>query len=147
MSTERDFDERDRREWEAQERATHAERTATSSSDDSADLQYRLIARALRNPPLAPLPSDFAASTAARATPRAQVPGEQLEMWLERGLVVLLLVAGAAAVVFYNGDWLRELSFEVPERAASGIQALASWSVAIAACVGLSSALASPRKR
>ena len=67
-------------------------------------------------------------------------------MWLERGLMALLLLAGVAALIVYNGDWLRELSFSVPERAAFGIQTIVSWSLAIAACVGISSAFALARK-
>jgi hypothetical protein len=40
------------------------------------------------------------------------------------------------------GEQLRELSFSVPERAAFGIQTIVSWSLAIAACVGISSPFA-----
>ncbi len=120
MSTERDFDEeRERREWQAQESALRAERAGARASGDPDVAQYRLIARALRNPPLAPLPSDFAARVAASAERSSRGANESVEMWLERGLVALLLLAGAAALLVYNGDWLRELSFSVPERAAS----------------------------
>ena len=61
--------------------------------------------------------------------------------------MALLLLAGAAAVIVYNGDSLRELSFSVPERRHFGIQTVVSWSLAIAACVGISSAFALARKR
>jgi hypothetical protein len=61
MST-RDFDtEREQREWEAQERGLQEERAGARSGRDADVAQYRLIARALRTPRLAPLPSDFAA--------------------------------------------------------------------------------------
>lgn len=144
--------DRGKREWEAQERALRDERArangAGARSDagrEAAVAEYRLIARALRTPPTAPLPSDFAARTAARAR-MARAMNEHVEIWLERGLLALLLVAGAAAVSAYNGDWLRELSFRVPEGAAAGIRTVASWSIAVAACVGISSAFSLARK-
>jgi anti-sigma factor RsiW len=142
-----DFDkERERREWDVQERALHAERTGARPNDDADVAEYRLVARALRNPPLSPIPSDFAARVAASVERSSRGASESVEVWLERGLVALLLLAGATAVVVYNGDWLRELSFSVPERAAVGIETIVSWSLAIAACVGLSSALTLGRK-
>lgn len=146
MSTERDFDEREQREWQAQESALRAERGGERSEGDPAVAQYRLIARALRDPPLAPLPSDFAVSTAARVA-GAQAANERIDVWLGRALLALLLVAGVAAVLVYNGDLLRELSVSVPERTALRMQTLASWGMAIAACVALSSGFAHARKR
>lgn len=146
MSTERDLDEREQREWQVQERALRAERAGERSQGDPAVAQYRLIARALRDPPLAPLPSDFAVRTAARVA-GAQSLSEQVDVWLGRALLALLLLAGVAAVLIYNGDSLREFSLSVPERAAFRIQTLASWGMAIAACVALSSGFALARKR
>lgn len=147
MSTERGFDtEREQREWDAQESALRAERAGARASGNLHEAQYRLVARALRSPPLAPLPSDFAARVAASAERRARDVTEGVEMWLERALVALLLLAGVTALIVYNGDWLRELSFSVPERAAFGIQAIVSWSLAIAACLGISSAFKLARK-
>jgi len=146
MSTERDFDEREQREWQAQERALRAERAGKRSQGDPAVAQYRLIARALRDPPLDPIPSDFAVRTAARVA-GAQSLGEQVDVWLGRALLALLLVAGVAAVYLYNGDSLREFSLSIPERTALGMQTLASWGMAIAACVALSSGFALARKR
>jgi anti-sigma factor RsiW len=143
----RDFDtEREQREWDAQESALRAEREGARAHDDAAVAEYRLIARALRNPPRSPIPSDFAARVAASVERSSRGSNESIELWLERGLVALLLIAGATALVVYNGDWLRELSFSVPERAASGVQTIVSWSLAIAACVGISSAFALGRK-
>ncbi|HJR68922.1 MAG TPA: hypothetical protein VKA43_02685, partial [Gammaproteobacteria bacterium] len=124
MSTERDLDEREQREWQVQERALRAERAGERSQGDPAVAQYRLIARALRDPPLAPLPSDFAVRTAARVA-GAQSLSEQVDVWLGRALLALLLLAGVAAVLIYNGDSLREFSLSVPERAAFRIQTLA----------------------
>ena len=119
---------------------------AGARAGDSDVAQYRLVARALRSPPLAPIPSDFAARVAASVERSSRGANESVEMWLERGLVALLLLAGVAALIVYNGDWLRELSFSVPERAAFGVQTIVSWSLAIAACVGISSAFALGRK-
>jgi hypothetical protein len=146
MSTERDFDERDQREWQAQERALRAERADERLQGDPTVAQYRLVARALRDPPLDPIPSDFAVRTAARVA-GAQSLSEQVDVWLGRALLTLLLLAGVAAVYLYNGDSLREFSLSVPERAAFRIQTLASWGMAIAACVALSSGFALARKR
>jgi hypothetical protein len=141
MSNGRNFDdERAQREWDAQENALRAERTG-GRSGDAGVAEYRLIARALRTPPLDALPSDFAARTAARALREQRVANETVEIWLERGLVALLLLAGAAAVFAYR-DSLPELSFSVPDGATLGIQTVLSWSFAVAACVGLSSVFA-----
>jgi hypothetical protein len=100
----------------------------------------------LRDPPLDPIPSDFAVRTAARVA-GAQSLSEQVDVWLGRALLALLLLAGVAAVYLYNGDSLREFSLSVPERAAFRIQTLLSWAMAIAACVALSSGFALARKR
>jgi len=143
MSNERDFDdEREQREWEAQESALRAERLGGRGSGAAAE--YRLIARALRTPPLDPLPSDFAARTAARALRDQRIVNETVEVWLERGLMALLLIAGGAALLAHR-DSLPELSFSVPAGAAVGIQSVLGWSLAVAACVGLSSVFAGKR--
>lgn len=137
--------EREQREWEVQERAASEERSGAASTGDRNVDAYRLVARALRAPPLAPLPSDFAARTAARAR-ALRATNERVEVWLERGLMALLLLAGAAALIIYNRDWLRELELSVPEGAAMGVRTVAAWSIAVAACVGISSALTLSRK-
>jgi len=147
MSTERDFDdEREQREWRAQESAVRAERSGARAGGDPDVAQYRLIARALRNPPLDPLPSDFAVRVAARVGRESPSANESVEVWLERALVALLLLAGGAALFVYNGEALREMSFSLPERTALGMQTIASWSIAIAACVGISAVFALPKK-
>jgi hypothetical protein len=147
MSTRRDFgDERERHEWSTQERALRAELAGMNADADPAVAPYRLVVRALRAPRLDAIPDDFAVRTAARAAHQARIASDRVEVWLERGLVALLLVAGVAAVVLYRDEPLVDLTFSLPERAESGIQAVLSWSVAIAACVGLSSTLARLRK-
>jgi hypothetical protein len=146
MSNGRDFDdEREQREWDAQESALRAERVGGRASG-AAGAEYRLIARALRAPSLDPLPSDFAARTAARALREQRIVNEAVEVWLERGLVALLLLAGGAALLAYR-DSLPELSFSVPAGATAGIQSVLGWSFAVAACVGLSSVFAFAGKR
>jgi len=148
MTTRDDFDERRaQREWEAQESALRAERHGAPAGRDTAVAQYRLIARALRNPPLDPLPSDLVARVAAGIALESRIASERVEVWLERGLVVLLLLAGAAAVAVYNGESLRELTSSLPEPAVLGTQVLTSWGFAIAACVGISWAFEGSRKR
>jgi len=145
MSNGRDFEnEREQREWDVQERALRAERAGEPSTAGVAE--YRLIARALRTPPLDPLPSDFAARTAALALREQRIANETVEIWLERGLVALLLLAGAAALLVYR-DSLPELSFSVPAGATVGIQSVVGWSFAVAACIGLSSVFAFAGKR
>jgi hypothetical protein len=150
MSKRRDIDtESERREWDAQEKAVRAERDGAQVGDDAAVAQYRLIARTLRNPPLDPQPRDFAARTAAYVEARSRVANERVEVWLERALVTLLVLAGAAIVLVYNGERLRDLAsaFALSEPAAFRVQTLVGWGVAIAACVGVSSALKFDRKR
>lgn len=149
MSTERDIDkESELREWEAQERAVRAERLGARVGHDPAVAQYRLIDRALRNPPLSRMPSDFAAQVAARVEQKARAGNEHLEVWLGRALVALLVLAGAAAVAIFLGDALRDLAenFTVPEPTAFRVQIVAGWAAAIAACVGVSAALNFGRK-
>ena len=147
MSTRREFDEqRNQREWEAQESGRRADRGGAQAAGDAAAAEYRIIARALRTPPLDPLPADFAARTAACAEREARIANENVEVWLGRGLVALLLLAGAVALRVYADESLFGLSFSLPERAELGIQTVLSWSLAIAACVGLSSLFAAARK-
>jgi len=146
MSKKRDFDEREQREWDAQESALRAERSGRGGDDDPTVAQYRLIARALRTPPLDPLPSDFALHVAARAGQQATVADEGIERWIERGLAVLLLLVGAVALRVYSGEVFSEISFALPEGSNFGVQTVVSWSLAVALCVGLSSAFAFARK-
>jgi hypothetical protein len=142
MSEGRDFaSERQQREWEAQESALRAERAGSAAGGDAAVEQYRLIARALRRPPLDVIPFDFASQTAARARHEARLANDSVELWLQRGLVALLLLAGAAAIRIYAGESLLELELElsVPEGATFAVQSVVGWSLAVAACVGISS--------
>lgn len=148
MSKGSDFDsEREQREWDAQETALRAERSGSTAPGDADVAQYRLIARALRTPDLDAIPRDFAAETAARALREQRIANETLEVWLGRGLVALLLLAGAIAIRVYGGEALLGFSFSVPDGATLGIQSVVGWSFAIAACIGISSVFAFAGKR
>jgi len=148
MSKGRDFSsEREQCEWDAQENALRAERAGSGVTGDANAAHYRLIARALRTPQLDAIPRDFAAQTAARALREERLANESLEVWLGRGLVALLVLAGAVAIRVYAGESLLNLSFSVPEGATGGIQAVVGWSFAVAACVGISSVFAFAGKR
>ncbi|HET7925647.1 MAG TPA: hypothetical protein VFL30_12155 [Rhodanobacteraceae bacterium] len=148
MSLRTEFDsEREQREWDAQESAVRAERTGSVAAGDSSVAQYRVIARALRTPQLDAIPRDFAAQTAARALREARLANETVEVWLVRGLVALLLLAGAAALRVYGGESLLDLPFSVSDGAALNVQAVVGWSLAVAACVGISSMFAFAGKR
>ena len=110
MSNGRDFDrEREQREWDAQERAMRGERAGSAPVGEADVEQNRLIARALRTPPIDAIPLDFAAQTAARAAREARLANEAVEIWLGRGLVASLLVAGAVAIRVYGGESLLDL--------------------------------------
>ena len=148
MRSGSDFDsEREQREWDAQEGALRAERAGSSAGGDAEVAQYRVIARALRPPQLDAIPRDFAAQTAARALRDARLANESVEVWLSRGLIALLLLAGAVALRVYGGESSLGLSFSIPDAAALNVQAVVGWSLAVAACVGISSLFAFAAKR
>ncbi|HXS80267.1 MAG TPA: hypothetical protein VN818_08275 [Gammaproteobacteria bacterium] len=148
MSEGRDFEsEREQREWDAQEAALRAERAGSVAAGDAEFTQYRLIARALRTPQLDVIPHDFARETAARALREQRIANEAVEVWLGRGLIALLLLAGAGALRVYGGEALLGFSFSVPDAATLGIQSVVGWSFAVAACVGISSVFAFAGRR
>ena len=148
MSNGRDFEnEREQREWDAQEAALRAERSGSAAAGDAEFAQYRFIARALRTPQLDAIPRDFAAATAARALREQRIANETVEVWLGRGLIALLLLAGAVALRVYGGESLLGFTFSVPDGATPGIQSVVGWSFAVAACVGISSVFAFAGKR
>jgi hypothetical protein len=140
-----------KREWDAQERAVREERAGARQGDRTAARSsphvgiYRLVVRALKQPPLDPIPTDFAALTAARIEAESGT-ADFVETWLERGLVVLLIFVGAGAVLSYNAEFLsgyveslRALLSavpRVPQATDIALPPFGVWGLAIAACVG-----------
>ena len=137
-----DFEtDRERREWEAQERALRAERAGARNDARAADARgntgiYRLVVRALANPRLDALPSDFAALTAARVEAGSGA-ADFVEIWLERGLVALLMLTGAAVVMSYSAQPMLALFASLPAPTDITPPPFGVWGLAIAACVGL----------
>lgn len=119
----------DEREWRAQEQALRDERLGLAAAGSDAPLaHYRLVARALREPPAHSLPPDFARQVAdkveARSPPaRAKASFEQIML---ASLGATLAVSGAVALVKYGGEALAAFD-------ARSLQ----WGLAIVACVGL----------
>ena len=119
------------REWQAQERATREERLGVDAVDDPRVAQYRLVARALRHPPLDPVPFDFAAQVARVAT--SAMPSDRFETLLLRVLVALLGSAGAVVAALYGAEWwpsFAPIAPQVPDTALN-------WGLALAACTAL----------
>jgi hypothetical protein len=142
MSNGRDFDsEREQREWTPR-RARCAprcgQRLAAAGRRASASSRAHCARRNWT------LSTDFAAQTAhARC---AGAPRERGVEVCSARLVALLVLAGAAALRAYGGSLL-DFSFSVPDSAAMGIQSVVGWSLAVAACVGISSVFAFAGKR
>lgn len=125
------------REWQAQERALQAERRGDPAGDDPRQQRYRLLARALRQPPAATLPADFAARVAAQLEPAAAAPapaGGRFESVLLAALVGTFAVAAIVVLVRYGPAWLPTFRTLLP---AGDPQAL-RWLLALAGCLGLS---------
>lgn len=137
------------REWTAQERALREERAGAPASRDTRIAEYRTIARALRVPPLAPVPADFAKRTAALAEESTAALGaestaaqarldERLEARLQAALLASLALAGVVGTVMLGGRWLPASIRAAAGPVASGLGPLVSWGGALAVCVALS---------
>ena len=128
------IDERqiDAREWERQEAAWRALR----GSSTDADVAYRRVMQALREPPVSMPPAGFAAAVARRAEIQA---GDEarFERRLAWSLGAAFLVAALIAVAVFGrlgaiapaGDWLGSLR----------------WVIAAAACLGVTAVMPKPR--
>ena len=99
------------REWQAQERAVHAERThAAANADDARSREYRLIARALSEAPADALPEDFAASVARQALAEQRMPAsEPFTSPFERHLLQLLVAVFGVAFLGEKLSWVNWL--------------------------------------
>lgn len=128
-----DFDDsRQEHEWLAQERAMREERVGTDApTEDPRVAQYRLLARALRHPPLDPVPFDFAAQVARAAT--TAMPSDHFETLLLRALVTLLALASIVVAVMYGAGWWP--SFAPMALAVS--DTVVNWGLALLACTAL----------
>ncbi|HUD43478.1 MAG TPA: hypothetical protein VMR06_15915 [Dokdonella sp.] len=122
----------DERAWQAQEQALRAAHGGVAGPDAATVADRRLL-RALREPPLSPLPVDFAAEVARLAAPPAHArPADtRLERLLGAGLGIAL---GAAALVMgleQGTQWLRAVAEQAPP-------GTLRFGVALIACVGSS---------
>jgi hypothetical protein len=124
----------DEREWQAQERAMRAERSPTQRDADNADnaqaASYRAIDRALRVPPLSPLPPDFAADVARCAQAAHDAGADRVERILTHALIALLGLSVGVISVIYGAQWLPALETAMPD---SG----GAWLSLVAACAGM----------
>ena len=121
------------REWLIQERAMRRERLhLDAAGDDARTRRYRLLARALRQPPPDGLPADFAQRVAARVT--AAPATFRFESVLTTSLAIALGVAALVGIGIYGSQWLPSFRAMLPApRGPAG-----SWLLAFAGCVGAS---------
>ncbi len=99
------------REWTLQERAADIEGGLAGA--EAAPDSYRLIARALREPPPMDLPAGFARRVARRAERAALLDAR----WPQRWILVLVLVLSAlavAGVMLEGAGWLAGLLAALP---------------------------------
>jgi hypothetical protein len=121
-------------EWQAQERALDQERRGVPL--DAADprlAEYRLIARALRNPAMEPMPADLAAQIVQHVSV-ARGLGEAMERWLLRVLGIGLALAAAVVVAVYGASWAPAFADLMPRWSNSS----ADWSGVVIGCLALS---------
>lgn len=133
MNTE--FDRLQELEWQAQERALREERERADVHStghlvaEPRIAEYRLVARALRQPMPDLLPADFAQQLAARI---GHVPLDtRLERWLMRLLIGAMAVSGIVAMLIYGAGWWDAVASSVPQTSATTI----NWIYAVGACM------------
>lgn len=121
----------DEREWQAQERAMRAARNAAPLDDE--DMQaasYLGVSRALRAPPMAPLPMAFAADVARRAQAVQDANAERFERILTHALIAVLGLSACVICVIHGAQWLPALESAMPDGGGT-------WLALVAACVGM----------
>ena len=119
----------DEREWQAQERAMRDGRDTAADDGDALTARYRMIDQALRDPPLTPLPLDFAASVARQARNAHKAGEERFERILSHVLIAALGVSAVVICVIHGAQWWPAIAASVPS--GSG-----SWLPLIALCIG-----------
>lgn len=121
-------------EWQAQEIALEQERRRRDgANDDALVTRYRMIARALAEPPASALPEDFASALAARVGVRAEIDA-RFEQRLVVVLVVALVVSGLVVAAIYGHSWWSAEALMLPGIGAAPLK----WLFAVLACVGIS---------
>ncbi len=127
---EEDAQRVDEREWQAQEQALRDERLGIATSgSDAPDAHYRMIARALSEPPADGLPRNFAQDVARLAMAQAKPANAdaRFELTLLNLLGIVLVASGVVVLAMYGRD------------AFAGVDArIVQWGAALAACVALS---------
>jgi hypothetical protein len=136
-----DFDREDSiNEWEAQEQARRDEQRGVDGTQSEPSVQqYRLIARALRDAPMDPLPRDFAGQTALHVQRMIRGEDERFEAAMESALVGLLITAGIASIFFFGGPWLATLIMPMRKLLASEPSS-GGWIFVGALCLAVSTA-------
>jgi hypothetical protein len=125
------------REWQAQERALRAERLGLDPRGGDARVRrYRLVAKALRQPPVEALPADFARQVAARvaAAPAPAASAGRFESVLLALLAGAFVLAAGVVFVLYGQSWLSTTRVALPAAAPDTLR----WPLAFAGCLGLS---------
>lgn len=121
----------DEHEWQAQERAMQDVRNSVpTTGNDALSARYRAVILALRQPPMAAIPMDFAARTARQVGAMSAAANERFERVLMQVLVALLGLSVGVISVLYGSQWPHAISQAVPS--GSG-----SWIGLLVACGGL----------
>lgn len=122
-------------EWQAQEQALQRERAQAARDDrDNAQVRsYRVVMRALKQPPPDLLPGNFAEQMAARAERDTVAPAR-----LENGLLAALmtaLIGGSIVLTVLDGrDWLHAIA---------SVRLIANpWIYALLGCLAISQGIA-----
>lgn len=135
---ERFDDDFDAGEWQAQEHALRQERAGVPGNAGTArERGYRLLARALAEPPAETLPADFAVTMARQARTLETVEDareQQFERWLIVAMWSVLVLAVVGVAIVYADQLVAAL------RAGQASSSLppAQWLYALLGCIGAS---------
>lgn len=117
-----------------QAQAEIAERQDLPAGRDPQVDQYRLVIRALRQPPTEQLPADFAARIAARV--QLTEDGSSIEDWMVTALLLTMAIVGLVYVQPVMATVIDRLHFKLPTL---------PWPLLVAAAVSLALAWAVDR--